>query len=430
VEFCLAVINPFLKSSEKEIILFPNDRPQPKANKKSMNGQDLSSHYTLIDTPAAVPALQEAITDAIRVSVDTEADSFHHFHHKVCLIQLATASRCFVVDPLAGLDLSPVLKLLAQKQLIFHDTGYDLRMLLADFDFRPQREIFDTMLAARLVGIKNISLSALLADILGIALPNKHNQRANWAQRPIPATLLAYAAEDIRHLERLADYLTERLIAQGRLDWHREYCQWTIAQTQQPKIPQDPDKAWRIRGTFGLPPRQLAFVRALWQWRQDQADTADVSPFRILHNEQLIELALWAERQKDIHSDQLPRLSRHCKGSHRRELLDALYSAARLGPEDWPAPPRREQHQKPGTAVLQKADRLKVECQQIADALVIEPQLIASRKALLAAVSTSADTEEKLLQIGWMRWQAQLLLPALHKILNHSRNDENQEHAE
>lgn len=406
----------------------PNTQPKPIEN--SMSGQDLNTHYSLIDTSVDLPALQHVLGEAMTVSIDIEADSFHHFHHKVCLIQLAVAERCFVIDPLAGLDLSPILALLAQKRLLFHDAGYDLRMLLADFDFRPQNEVFDTMLAARLAGLENVGLSALLADILGIDLPNKHNQRANWAQRPIPATLLAYAAEDIRHLERLADYLTERLIALGRLDWHREYCQWTITQTQQPKTPSDPDKAWRVRGTFGLPPRQLAFVRALWQWRQNQADTADVSPFRILHNEQLIELAQWAERQKEIRPDQLPRLPRHCKGSRQRQLLDALYSAARLGPEDWPTPPRREKHQKPGPAVLKKTDQLKVECQKIADSLALPPQLIASRKALLAAVNTDADTEEKLLHIGWMRWQARLLLPAVQAILNLSQNEESPEQAE
>lgn len=375
--------------------------------------------FELIAVPDTIHDLMAALKNVDTVAIDTEADSFHHFHHKVCLIQLAAGDRCFILDPLANLDLAPILALLAQKRLIFHDAGYDLRMLLADFDFRPQNEIFDTMLAARLVGLDNVSLSALLESILGIRL-SKHNQRANWAQRPITETLLAYAAEDIRYLARLADHLTGLLVSLGRLDWHREYCHWTVVQTQQPKTLQDPEKTWRIRGTFGLPPRQLAFVRTLWQWRQKQADRADLSPFRILHNEQLLDLALWAERQKEFLPDQLPGLPRHCKGKRRSELLAAIQSAHQLGPDDWPKPPRRENIQRPDARVLQMADRLKSECQIVADSLGLPPQLIGSRKSLLAAVNTGADSEEKLLRIGWMRWQARLLLPALQRIINPS----------
>ena len=384
-----------------------------------MNTATTGMPFEYIATPEAMPALLNALNETRIIAIDTEADSFHHFHHKVCLIQLAAGDRCFIVDPLAGLDMTQVLAVLAQKRLIFHDAGYDLRMMLADFDFRPQHEIFDTMLAARLVGLENVGLSALLEQILDIRL-SKHNQRANWAERPIAETLLAYAAEDIRYLSRLADHLTEQLISLGRLDWHREYCQWTIVQTRQLKAPEDPEKTWRIRGTFGLPPRQMAFVRAVWQWRQHQADRADLSPFRILHNEQLLELALWAERQKEIHSDKLPRLPRHCKGNRRHELIEALQAAQQLVPDQWPKPPRRERNDKPSAEVLDKADQVKAECQKIADALALPPQLIASRKSLLAAVNTHADTEEKLLRIGWMRWQTHLILPALRAVLNSS----------
>lgn len=394
-----------------------------------MNTEKTGTSFDYIATPEALPVLLDAMNTAEIIAIDTEADSFHHFHHKVCLIQLAVDQRCFVVDPLAGLDLSEILAVLAQKRLMFHDAGYDLRMMLADFDFRPQYEIFDTMLAARLVGLENVSLSALLEDILGIRL-SKTNQRADWSLRPMTDELLAYAVEDIRHLIPLADHLSDRLTALGRLEWHREYCHWTIGQTQQIKEPQDPEKTWRIRGTYGLSARQMAFVRNLWQWRQEQSGVADLSPFRILRNEQLIELALWAEQQKEIHSDKLPRLPRHCHGARRRDLVEALRLAHRLNPDQWPKPLRRERTQKPSSEILEKADFLKKECQKIAESLGLEPQLIASRKNLLAAVNTHADTEEKLLRIGWMHWQANLILPSLRSILNDTADSVVQENPE
>ena len=369
-----------------------------------------------VATAAAMSAMLKAMEAVETVAIDTEADSFHHFHHKVCLIQLAVDDRCFVVDPLAGLDLTGMLAVLAQKRLIFHDAGYDLRMMLGDFDFHPQNEIFDTMLAARLAGLENVSLSALLEEILNIKL-SKQNQRADWSQRPISADRLSYAVEDIRYLAYLANYLTERLEALGRLEWHREYCQWVIGQTQLTKELEDPEKVWRIRGTFGLEPRQMAFVRALWQWRQNQADQADLSPFRVLRNEQLIELALWAERQETIDPRKLPRLPQHCKGTRLRLLVEAIQTAEGLSAEQWPQPLRNGRGSKPAADVLNKADRLKIECQKIAESLSLPPQLIASQKNMLAAVNTQADTEEKLLRIGWMRWQAGLLLGPLRAIL-------------
>jgi ribonuclease D len=382
-----------------------------------MNTEKSDTSFDYIATPDALLVLLDAMKAVETIAIDTEADSFHHFHHKVCLIQLAVGSRCFIVDPLAEVDFSDVLAILAQKQLIFHDAGYDLRMMRADFGFRPQNEIFDTMLAARLVGLENVSLSALLEEILGIRL-SKHNQRADWSLRPVSPGLLAYAVEDIRHLISLAEHLRNRLISLQRLEWHREYCNWTIEQTQQIKEPQDPEKTWRIRGTYGLSARQMAFVKALWQWRQSQSKKADLSPFRILRNEQLIELSLWAEQQKVIHPDKLPRLPRHCNGSRRRELVEALQTAHRLEPDQWPKPLRNERAQKPSSEILDKTDLLKNECRKIAESLGLAPQLIASRKSLLAAVNTHADTEEKLLRIGWMHWQANLILPSLRNVLN------------
>ncbi len=384
-----------------------------------MGTNPLRVPFDTIDEPQTLPALLDGLNTAQTVAIDTEANSFHHFHHKICLIQLAIPGQCFVVDPLAGLDLSPMLAILARKRLIFHDAGYDLRLMLADFGFRPDGEIFDTMLAARLIGLENVSLSALMEQILGLRM-SKQNQRANWAKRPLPRTLLAYAVEDIRHLDRLAEYLADKLHELGRTDWHREYCRWTIAQSQIAKTPDDPEKVWRIRGTSALPPRQLAFVRAIWHWRQRQAEQMDLSPFRVFRNDQILDLARWAERQKRIGAEPPPRLPRHCRGNHLKTLLEALQEAAELAPDQWPHPLPRQTNNRPSAEVIEKTDLLRTECRRIAESLGLEPSLIASRKSLQAAVNTAADTEEKLLNIGWMRWQIRLILPSLRHVLGRS----------
>jgi ribonuclease D len=214
--------------------------------------------------------------------------------------------------------------------------------------------------------------------------------------------------------------MAQKLESLGRMEWHREYCQWVVAQTQIPKEPQDLEKIWRISGTHGLEPRQMAFVRAVWQWRQEQADKANMSPFRILHNEQLIRLALWAQQQEQIRPDTLPRLPKHCKGNRLRLLVESMQEAANLPPEQWPGPLRNKRGTRPSAEVLRKTELLKKACQDIAESLGLVPQLIASQKSMLAAIHSNSDTVEKLLQIGWMRWQADLLVEPLRAIVRMS----------
>ncbi|MCL4808942.1 MAG: ribonuclease D, partial [Thermoanaerobaculia bacterium] len=103
------------------------------------------------------------------VALDTEADSFHHYFEKVCLLQLARNGRAWLVDPLAGLDLGPLFAALAERTLLLHGADYDLRLLSRGYAFRP-RTIFDTMLAAQLLGLREIGLAALLSARLGVTL--------------------------------------------------------------------------------------------------------------------------------------------------------------------------------------------------------------------------------------------------------------------
>jgi len=186
-----------------------------------------SSPSDLIATDIQLAELLEKINAVDRVAVDTEADSLHSYREKLCLLQISlpavagiddagpdveTSSGTrdhrsrlhhdLIVDPLADLDLQPLRKALENREIVLHGGDYDLRMLRRGLNFTAQR-IFDTTIAARLLGIREFSLAALLKRYFGVELP-KGSQKANWAKRPLPARMAEYAINDVHYLLSLA----------------------------------------------------------------------------------------------------------------------------------------------------------------------------------------------------------------------------------
>ena len=137
----------------------------------------------VIDSEQKLAAFLPVLRAAPWVAVDTEADSLHAYPEKVCLIQISTVSVDRLVDPLARLNLDPLLDALAGHQLIMHGADYDLRLLRKHHEFVPSA-IFDTMLGARLLGLRQFGLGHLVEKFLGVKL-EKGPQKANWALRPL-----------------------------------------------------------------------------------------------------------------------------------------------------------------------------------------------------------------------------------------------------
>ncbi|HQR47070.1 MAG TPA: ribonuclease D [Thermoanaerobaculia bacterium] len=233
------------------------------------------------------------------VSLDTEADSFHHYFEKVCLVQVEVAGEVFLVDPLGGGPLAPLLERLAGRRLLMHGADYDLRLLFRDHAFRAGT-LFDTMIAAQLLGEREIGLSALLSKRLGVFLDKAH-QRADWSARPLPPGMVAYAAADVAHLPALVASLEAELAATGRLAWHDEECARLAAAPFPGRRETDPENHWRIKGTNALSAKERAFVRALWEVREARARALDLPPFRVLTNERLTAAArLAAAGESDL----------------------------------------------------------------------------------------------------------------------------------
>ena len=377
----------------------------------------LQDDFVYIDTAAKLASLTSRMAEADRLAVDVEADSFHHYYEKVCLIQVAANGEVYLVDPLAGLDLSQFVQALGRKVLIFHDGGYDLRMLRQSLGFEPRPAVFDTMLAAQLLGYREFGLSAMLKRFFDVDMVKTH-QKANWSGRPLDKKLLSYAGDDVRYLHKLADVLDVELRRLDRLSWHEETCRAMVQAAQTDKTPPDEDRQWRIKGTRLLHRPQLAYVRRLWCWREDEASRADLPPFKIIGNAELLDFALWAERHPKTSLKSGPRLPRHFVGARLHRLEAAIAEAAHLPESAWPDVLKPSPRPPTSEAFRQTVEVLKDRCRQKAEELGIEPFVLAPRAMLTCiAQHKPKGVRELMASAGAMQWQARLIWPAVQRTL-------------
>jgi ribonuclease D len=253
-------------------------------------GEETSPPYTCVTTAESFDIMMEGLRQAGRLAIDIEADSLYHYFEKVCLIQISTDNETFVLDPLVIRDLTRLAPLMSDPgaEKVFHAATYDIHCLRRDYDFSFAR-IFDTHVAAQLVGYEQLGLSALMEKLLGIS-HSKRRQRDDWSRRPLGLEQLEYAAMDTHHLLRLRDVLEEQLREKDRLSWAVE--EFEIAATaalQEREF--DPEGYRRIKGSRDLSIQELPVLRALYVLRDRYARELDVPAFKVLNNPVLIDLS-------------------------------------------------------------------------------------------------------------------------------------------
>jgi ribonuclease D len=372
--------------------------------------------YVYLRDSGALRNLVERMRGVERIALDTEADSLHNYFEKVCLIQLSLSGEHYLIDPLAGLDLSQFLEALAEKPLIAHGGDYDLRMLRASTGFRPRREIFDTMIAAQLLGFEQIGLAALIERFFGIVI-GKEGQKSDWSCRPLSEKQLSYAANDTRYLEALAVQLEALLRDKGRIGWHEESCAAMVESTGRDNA-RDPDEIWRIKGSGRLTRRQLAYLRELWHWRDGHARRVNVPAFKILGNQEIMALVQWSDGHPAEPLRQGPKLPRNITGALLATLQASLDRATAMKPVEWPAIKKGERREMPFGECNEEIAALRAECARIAADLEINPATLAPRAALEAIARSRPRTlEETMARGGLRRWQAELVHAAVEKSL-------------
>lgn len=242
----------------------------------------------LVQDAAGLDRLVEALRPEPTIALDTESNSFHVYRERVCLLQLSTRQRDWVVDPLA-VDVRPLGALLCDgRETVLHGADYDVRCLRREYGWRLPR-LFDTMVAARRLGRDGLGLSALVEARFGVRL-SKANQRSDWGRRPLTAEQLAYAALDTHYLLPIAEELRDELVRRGLAQEADAEFQRIAAVEPRERV-FDPEGWRRLKGARELDAVGKGVLRALWITREARASEADRPPFKVLAEQAMLEIA-------------------------------------------------------------------------------------------------------------------------------------------
>ena len=359
-----------------------------------------------LDTDAAVARWLASIRTSAILALDTEGASFHRFVDRIYLLQLSTRDQHAIIDPLP-IGTPGLLGEIVQDpkvEIVFHDADYDLRLLRQDYGWQI-RNVFDTRIAAQLIGLKAFGLAALLERSFGLKLDKKH-QRADWSMRPLTADMLDYAAQDTMHLLGLRDILHEELQQKGRLEWaQEEFLRLeNIGWAQE-----EPGQAFlKVKGARDLTRRELALFKELVVWRDAAALKLDRATFRVVSNEVLFEAVRTAPTSKDA----LGRIKGMPRGILERaadEILAAIERGQAVPEADLPRFPKSARWDR-DPDFDHKVGALKAVRDEVAAALELDPGVLCSRDRMeQVARSLPAETEVLERIPEFRKWQIGVL---------------------
>jgi ribonuclease D len=361
-----------------------------------------AASFEYLDTIADVEKFTSEIAETREIALDTEGASFHRFVDRVYLLQLSTRDRHAVVDPLP-MGVPPGLGALLEDpavEVVFHDADYDLRLLQQDYGWHI-RHIFDTRVAAQLLGYTAFGLAALLERFFDVKLDKKH-QRADWSMRPLTKDMLDYAAQDTRYLLQLKDQMASELERMGRSAWAREEfallegTRWTD---------EEPGTSYlRMKGARDLSRRELAVLRELVPWRDDVAGALDRATFRVLGNEQLLEIARSQPRTKEA-LGKIKGMPRGILEQRGGDLLDAVRRALAVPEAELPKFPRAARWDR-DPEFDARVSALKTARDASAKRLELDPGVLCSRDRLEAVARRNPSSVEEVAEVSELRrWQ-------------------------
>lgn len=370
------------------------------------------SHFH-IQSQDDAEGLRAELTGTRRLALDCEAAGFHRYSDRLCLLQLSTERSTWVIDPLA-FDPSELLREPLESpdvRVVMHGADFDLRLLRRDLDI-GLRGLFDTQIAAQLLAEEGLGLSALLESKLAVRLSKKY-QRADWAERPLSDAMLDYAADDTRHLLRLADMLEKDLAEAGRAQWAEEECRALeeAAEAGSEASQQAEDPVVRVRGAQRLSARQVTALREALEWRDEIARHRDRAPFRVVSDGPLIEAVAAGPREVRELADikGFPTRMAHEEGA---DLVRRLQSVAGLPDEElrpYPKPDRRGPG-RPTPQIEELAERLKKIRNRRADEVGLSKGTLLANAVVLDVARAAPRSLEELAAIdGMRRWKVELL---------------------
>ncbi|HYW32483.1 MAG TPA: HRDC domain-containing protein [Gemmatimonas sp.] len=359
-----------------------------------------------LDTVESVDRFLAELSDVRDIALDTEGASFHKFVDRIYLLQLSTAQHEAVIDPLPIGTPERLGTLLEDRavEVVLHDADYDLRLLHQDYGWRVTH-LFDTRVAAQLLGIRAFGLAALLEQFFGLKLDKKH-QRADWSMRPLTADMLDYAAQDTRHLLGLRDRLRAELEKKGRMHWAQEEFQRAEGTQWDVELP---DTSFlRLKGARDLTRRELARLRELVRWRDGIAAELDRATFRVAGNEVLFDLS----RAAPLTREGLFAVKGFPRGMSEARVAEAIAAIGRgnLVPDaDLPRFAKSVRWDR-DPDFDDRVARLKSFRDTAAVKLDLDPGVLCSRDRMEAVARRSPTTLDELLEVTELRrWQAEVL---------------------
>lgn len=371
--------------------------------------------YTLIKNKKELAGLAEELKKEPDLGVDLEADSLFHYQEKVCLLQVSTSSRDFIIDPLSLNGLTPLAPVFSDPHIrkVFHGADYDMRSLYRDFRIEVNN-LFDTQIAASFLGMTETGLAALLKKILGVNL-DKTYQKKDWSKRPLPRAMLAYAVHDTSHLLELSRILERELRGKKRLSWVEEECE-RLSRVR--PLPADENPFFtKFKNARRLDARGLAILESILELRDDLARRRDRPPFKILGNETIMEIALVKpgskkdlENIKGMSPGQVTRLG----GSILKRVSEGLARPS----DQLPAFPKKV-WPRTGPEVKDRIKQLKAWRERRSKEMSIDPALLCTNAQIESLARTLPPSRRDLEKTEILRkWQTRLYGSEILSLLN------------
>lgn len=333
----------------------------------------------LIQGASALADLCREIKALGRFALDTEFIRESSYRPQLCLLQIAVGDRVVLIDPFEHRDLSPFLELIFDPgvEKVVHAGDQDMEIFYASTRKIPAN-IFDTQVAAALAGRgESVSYARLVEDLVGVKL-KKVETFTDWARRPLTEQQLSYALDDVRYLNDMRERLRRELEARGRLDWLADELKFYEEREHYARDPQTLYR--RVKSASKLDPAELAVLRELAAWREEEAERMDRPRGRILLDETLVELARRAPTS--------PRSISEVRGIHPQlvkrsgeEIVRRVAKARRLRPEEYPLPLERRSSDEELSLIV---DLLEVVLRARAAEAQVAPGYLGSRKDLTA----------------------------------------------
>jgi len=359
--------------------------------------------YQWVDTPEALARVVGELSRQQLIGIDTESDSFHHYAEQVCLIQISTPDTDYIIDPLALTDMSPMIPLFedSSREWIMNGADYDIVCLKRDFGIHFNR-IFDTVVAAQLLGYPATGLAAMLERHFGLKV-SKTLQRDEWFRRPLNAEQVTYALTDTRYLIPLRAILKEELRAAGRLAWAEEEFV-LLARREWTREPFSPEDFWKIRGVRDLGKREQLILRELAVMRDRHARETNRPPFKVVSDAVLINIS----KLKPGNAAALRKI-RGISSLMMRRLGDDILSAVARGleaPEGALTMPPRGERRRHDPGASKRLDALKEWRRKKAAELKLDPGVLSPLTYLQAVARANPATIEEMLAIPDLsRWR-------------------------